>query len=125
MITVFYDGKCGVCAREIGHYRKVAPEGLFIWQDITEAAGGLQQEGISLTEGLKYLHAKDAAGTMHVGVDAFLLIWRQLTRWRWLARVVALPGIRQMANRAYRTWAKRRFRRLPHCRLAATQEERL
>ena len=38
MITVFYDGKCGLCSKEINHYRKVAPSGIFSWQDITESA---------------------------------------------------------------------------------------
>ena len=36
MITVFYDGKCGLCSKEINHYIKIAPEGIFNWQDITK-----------------------------------------------------------------------------------------
>ena len=36
MITVFYDGKYGLCAREIGYYRRIAPDGVFAWQDVTE-----------------------------------------------------------------------------------------
>ena len=38
MITVFYDGKCGLCAREIGYYRRIAPDGVFVWQDVSESA---------------------------------------------------------------------------------------
>ena len=70
MITVFYDGKCGLCSKEINHYRKIAPHGIFDWQDITESAGDFKKEGISLSEGLRLLHAKDHTGQMHVGVDA-------------------------------------------------------
>ena len=36
LITVFYDGKCGLCSKEINHYKKIAPQGIFNWQDITE-----------------------------------------------------------------------------------------
>jgi predicted DCC family thiol-disulfide oxidoreductase YuxK len=122
MITVFYDGKCGLCSKEINHYRKIAPDGIFDWQDITESADNLKKEGISLSEGLKLLHAKDEKGQIHVGVNAFLLIWKQLKRWRILAALVGLPIIRQIANMAYRLFASWRFKRLDHCQLAAKQE---
>ena len=38
MITVFYDAKCSLCAREIGYYRRIAPDGVFAWQDVSESA---------------------------------------------------------------------------------------
>lgn len=123
MITVFYDGKCGLCSKEINHYRKKAPAGIFDWQDITESSEDLKKEGISLSEGLKLLHAKDKSNMMHVGVDAFILIWKQLKRWRVLALLVGLPIIRQIADMAYRTFANWRFKRLEHCQLAAKQEK--
>jgi len=94
MITVFYDGKCGLCASKINYYSKIAPKGIFNRQDITESADELKKEGISLPEGLKLLHAKDDAGQRHVGVDAFVLIWKQLRLWQILAAFVALPSIR-------------------------------
>lgn len=75
MIIVFYDGKCGVCSKEINHYRKIAPSGMFDWQDITESACELNKKDISLSQGLRLLHAKDDDGLVHVGVDAFILIW--------------------------------------------------
>ena len=122
MITVFYDGKCGLCSKEIDHYRKIAPSGIFNWQDITKSHEELRKENISLSEGLRLLHAKDHTGQMHVGVDAFILIWRQLKRWRVLAILVGLPIIRQIANVSYRTFANWRFKRLEHCKLAARQD---
>ncbi len=122
MITVFYDGKCELCAGEIKYYRKIAPKGIFNWQDITESSNELKKEGISLSEGLKLLHAKDDAGQLHVGVDAFVLIWKQLRRWHILAAFVALPIIRQIANIVYRAFANWRFKRLEHCQLALKKE---
>lgn len=124
MITVFYDGKCGLCSKEINHYRKIAPSNIFNWQDITESADELNQEGITLAEGLRLLHAKDNSGQIHVGVDAFILIWKQLSRWRVLAFLVGLPIIRHIANAAYRVFANWRFKKLEHCQLAARQEKK-
>ena len=43
MITVLYDGKCGLCRKEINHYRKIAPDNIFDWQDITESADDLKK----------------------------------------------------------------------------------
>jgi predicted DCC family thiol-disulfide oxidoreductase YuxK len=123
MITVFYDGKCSLCSKEINLYRKIALDGTFDWQDITEFADDLKKEGISLSEGLKLLHAKDKKGQLHIGVDAFILIWKQLKRWRILAALIGLPVIRQIANIAYSAFAKWRFKRLEHCQLAAKQEK--
>ena len=95
MLTVFYDGKCGLCSKEINHYRKIAPSSIFDWQDITESTDELDKEGIGLAEGLKLLHAKDNNGKMHIGVDAFILIWRQLRYWKLLAILVSLPLMRR------------------------------
>ena len=122
MITVFYDGKCGLCAREINYYRRIAPDGVFAWQDIAESAELLEREGVSQAEGLKLLHVKDDAGRLHIGVDAFIIIWQSLRRWRLLALVVALPIVRPLANWVYRAFATWRFSRLEHCQLAARRE---
>ncbi|WP_044407327.1 thiol-disulfide oxidoreductase DCC family protein [Thiomicrospira microaerophila] len=119
MINVFYDGQCGLCSKEINHYKKIAPPGVFHWQDIaTLSPNWLEQEGITQVELLKHLHAKDDTGKMHVGVDAFLLMWRQLKRWRILAGIVSLPGIYTLTRQIYHGFAQWRFKRLPHCQIA-------
>ena len=122
MITVFFDGKCGLCSKEINYYRKIAPDGIFIWQDITKSADDLKANGISLSQGLKLLHTKDIDGKFYVGVDSFILIWKQLKRWRLLAIFVSLPIIKQIINFAYRIFANRRFKSLKHCQLAEKQD---
>merc|ERR1711994_628772 len=72
LVTVFYDGKCGLCSKEINHYRKIAPSGIFDWQDVTEVSPQrLKSEGLTLSEGLRLLHAKDRNGQLQIGVDAF------------------------------------------------------
>jgi predicted DCC family thiol-disulfide oxidoreductase YuxK len=121
MITVFYDGKCGLCRREIAYYKRIAPEGILLWQDITVDASMLENLGIAYKDGLKLLHAQDIQGKMHVGVDAFLLIWRHIPRWRILGKIVAIPFVYLFAKAFYQLFARWRFKRLAHCQLA-TQE---
>ena len=117
MITVFYDGKCGLCSKEINYYKKIAPPNVFDWQDITQSSEKLTSAGITLEEGLKNLHAMDNNGQFHVGVEAFVLIWQQLDRWRTLAFFISLPMIHQTAKVAYKIFATWRFKRLSHCQI--------
>ncbi len=112
MITVFYDGKCGLCRREIAHYMHIAPKGVFEWMDITVTPEPFTTLGYSVPAGLKALHVRDDAGGMHVGVDAFIAIWLQLPRWRMLAALVRLPIIRPLAKGLYRMFAEWRFKKL-------------
>ena len=123
MITVYYDGKCNMCAREINHYRqldnKLSTTSRFVWQDITESLGDLEQHNIDLITALKRMHVKDAQGRLHSGTEAFIVLWRQFPRWRWLARLVSTPGIKHLAELVYRVFAHYRFKHSAHCRLAA------
>lgn len=124
MITVFYDGKCGLCSKEINYYRRIAPSGVFNFQDITQSCDELDKAGITLSEGLKILHVRDNTGLMHKGVDAFIVIWRQLRFWRMVAAFISCLPIRQVANILYHWFANWRFKRLPHCQLAAKSEKK-
>ena len=124
MITVFYDGQCGLCRREIEYYQRIAPSGLFDWVDIAGNAVPLAPFGISESAALRQLHARDATGQWHIGVDAFLLIWRQLDHWWLLAVLVSVPGIKACARFCYRWFANYRFARLTHCQLALENDRR-
>lgn len=118
MITVFYDGLCGLCSREIAYYRRLSPRAPIAWHDIARDPAPLEARGISQADGLYFLHAEDASGQMHIGLDAFVLIWRQLAGWRLLAAFVRLPGMHGTADRLYRWFAAYRFKRLGHCQAA-------
>ena len=78
MIKVFYDGKCGLCSKEIKYYQSVADNKLFKWFDIVNNPKHLTSTNISQKDALLYLHASDENNKLFVGVDAFLLIWKIL-----------------------------------------------
>lgn len=118
-VTVYYDGKCGLCSKEIAHYRKIANEDQFIWLDIAHDAQSLDILGVSQMDALRRLHATDRMGRLHIGVDAFILIWQQLPRWRLLAILVSLPVVHHIATMLYNRFADYRFARLEHCQISA------
>ena len=73
-IQVFYDGACGLCAKEINHYKKIAPPDIFEWVDITVTPDPFESLGYKKEDGLRALHARDKDGAMHIDVDAFILM---------------------------------------------------
>jgi len=122
MIRVFYDGACGLCAKEMNHYQKIAPAGVFDWCDVMKNPHVLDELGISLAQALKVLHAQDAQREIHQGIDAFILMWKQMPRWRVLACCVSLPLVYSMVCWAYSGFAAWRFKRLSHCQVAMKKE---
>ena len=118
MITVFYDGKCGLCSREIGHYMKISTPKTFIWRDIANEPQHLRKINVSQSDALRRLHVSDQAGTIHVGIDAFIAIWEKLPRWRLLALICAIPGMRPILSLLYNKFADWKFSRSAHCQLS-------
>ncbi len=125
MITVFYDGKCSLCAREIRYYQSRQPLDFIQWVDVMDNKPKTQEMmkriGLDTTTALKFFHVQDDQGKMHKGVDAFIVLWRGFKGWRLLAGFVSLPIIKQVAEFLYKVFAKWRFIRSPHCALVMRQ----
>ena len=117
MIKVFYDGKCGMCSREIHHYMKISPRETFIWRDIANEPQHLKEINVSQSSALKRLHVIDQDGNIQIGVDAFIAIWRKIPRWRLLAFLCAMPGIKLTLGVLYNRFADWKFARSTHCQM--------
>jgi len=124
MIIVFFDGKCNLCSKEINYYRKIAPKDVFDWQDINIKGNDFIKTGIKTSDGLKILHVLDN-NVLYVGVDAFIIIWNNLSYWKILGMLVSLPLIKQMVGLAYRVFANWRFSGLEHCIIAKKNDDKL
>ena len=125
MIKVFYDGKCNLCSSEINYYRRISPTGIFDWLDINLMHSDFVNTGIKVSDALKILHVIDNNNTLHLGVDAFIIIWKNLSYWKIIAKVVSIPIIRQIVNITYRAFANWRFNRSTHCILAKNNDNKL
>jgi predicted DCC family thiol-disulfide oxidoreductase YuxK len=110
-LTVFYDGGCPLCRREIAHYRRVDAAGRVRWVDITSEAAALAQAGVDQVAAMRRLHACKPDGSLVTGVSAFVAIWRRLPRYRWLARTVEALRLVPLMERVYVRFADRRFER--------------
>ena len=117
MLTVYYDGICKMCSKEINYYKKIAPPKCLRWVDIARNGNALENYNVSQQEALLYLHVKDESGKLHIGVDAFKVIWSHLPNWRWLSILLNFSPIHFLAQKLYILFAKNRFRRSSHCKV--------
>ena len=107
-ITVYFDGACPVCRREVALYRRIAAPGAVCWTDIA-SPDALHHETFCLDAALALLHVRAADGTLRIGLDAHLLLWARLPGWRALAWVLARSApLRHVADRGYRWFTARR-----------------
>ena len=118
LIQVFYDGKCGLCSKEINYYKKISPQNIFKWNDIANNPDHLKVIKVSQYDALMYLHALDRNKNLKIGVDAFILIWDELKLWNLLSFFVKLPIIYQITKSLYNMFASYRFKKLTHCQMA-------
>ena len=107
---VFYDGGCPLCRREIAHYQRIDRERCIQWADIQQEADTLQAHGLSWEQAMQRMHVRDSDGQMVSGAAAFVVLWRQFPRYRFLAGLVSLPGIHWAAEQVYTVFARRRYR---------------
>jgi len=81
---VLYDGKCGLCNKEIAYYRSIDADDKFKWVDITIEKNLARYPSINLREALLSLHVVEGE-QIKSGVDAFIAIWSELGNFKILA----------------------------------------
>ncbi|MFO1068261.1 MAG: DUF393 domain-containing protein [Geminicoccaceae bacterium] len=115
--TVYFNGSCPVCSREIAHYRKAADaaQAPLAWCDLSQQPEALRARGIHGEAAFARLHAVDGDGRLLEGVDAFLALWSQLPGWRIAARVLGRPWPKRCMDVVYERvlapWLLARHRR--------------
>ncbi len=110
-VTMFYDGGCPLCSREVAHYRRLDKTNRVLWVDFNATPRVLDSVGISYQEAMARLHVRDEAGGIQTGAWAFAAVWEQLPYYRWLARVVRTLHLLPAIEGAYTRFARWRLRR--------------
>ena len=104
-LTVFYDGGCPLCKREIGFYQRQRGAALIEWLNVAdnnpEPVDVLLPQGLSRCQAMARFHVMDSSGVLLSGGDAFVEVWRLLPRFRLLAVVFSLPVMRWCVNWGY------------------------
>lgn len=75
-LTLYVDGACPLCAREVLWLRRHASPSRLLLVDISAAGFSCAGLGVTLTELQNKLHARTASGEWLTGLDATYWSWR-------------------------------------------------
>ena len=77
-ISVYYDGACHLCSREIDIYKNKDKNHKIEFIDISDPNFTLDTDAVSMDDIHKYFHVKTKNNEWLQGVDAFHKIWEEL-----------------------------------------------
>lgn len=105
-LTVFYDGSCPLCRREIAFYRRRRGGHGINWCDLGTMETEEVTPGLTRADAMKRFHARLPDGTLVAGGDAFRAIWRRLPLFRPAAVLFDIPGMRWALDRSYEAFLR-------------------
>jgi len=92
--TVYFDGGCPVCSREVAMYQRQPGADALQWVDVARCGASDLGSGLTREAAMARLHLRRPDGSLVSGAQAFTSLWRVLPRWAWLGRMLgAGPGL--------------------------------
>lgn len=107
--TIYFDGACPICSKEIATYRKWKGGEQLVWVDASQCTDDELGENLTRQQALARLHCRDATGELVDGAAAFVAIWSHLRGLSYLSPLLSRPLILAMLERIYRGFLKLRL----------------
>ena len=83
--TVYYDGNCPICSREIAAYRRSGGSEAIAWIDASDCEESALGGDLDRASALQRFHVRGPDGTLISGAAAFVEIWKRLPAFARLA----------------------------------------
>jgi len=99
--TVYFDGACPVCRKEIAHYRRQRGSESIAWVDASSCDEAELGPGLDRSVVLSRFHVRNADGTLTSGAAAFVAIWRRLPAFAWLAALTSSRPVLALLEAGY------------------------
>lgn len=105
-ISVFYDGGCPLCSREIGFLQRSFKDENVNWQNISPENSTTEPnenvtEGLTRAKAMKRFHVRNEQGKLLSGAPAFLVIWQLHPRFGWVAKALNRTPFKQILDGLY------------------------
>ena len=98
-MKVYFNNSCKICRSEINMYKKENIEGID-WIDITDNRDAEKETSKNDKELLRRLHV-EKNGEIFSGAKAFLLVWKNIPKYKFLYSIFSLPIIFQIFSLGY------------------------
>jgi predicted DCC family thiol-disulfide oxidoreductase YuxK len=109
-LIALYDGDCRICTREARRLARLARPGSVETRSFQEDGVLDAFPGITHDAAMKRIHVVTPAGAVYAGAEAIARVAMRVPIVGWMAWVYYVPGVRQLAEIAYRLVAKYRYR---------------
>jgi predicted DCC family thiol-disulfide oxidoreductase YuxK len=104
-LTVWFDGACPLCAREIALMRRLDRRGAIDFVDVSAPGAACPMDRTQL---LARFHAQELGGPIVSGAAAFAAMWRAIPLLRPLGLIARIPPVLWLLERAYRLFLRAR-----------------
>ena len=98
-MKVYFNNTCKICKAEIDLYKKEKVDQIN-WIDITDNQSARSDTNKNSKELLRRLHVKKD-GKIFSGAEAFLIVWKNIPKYKILYSILSLPIIFQIFSVSY------------------------
>jgi len=106
--TVWFDGACPICSREIGFYQGRTGAERIEWIDVSRCGDEALPPGVARSEALGVFHVRAASGELRRGAAGFAALWRALPGFAWVGRLAGSPVVLPLLQGGYALFLKAR-----------------
>jgi predicted DCC family thiol-disulfide oxidoreductase YuxK len=104
--TVFYDGACPLCQKEISFYKRCRGADNVIWIDVRQSEGDEVAPGLSRDQALDRFHVMNEQGQTVSGGEAFACLWAVLPGFQRFSKIFQVRFVLWILNLAYDLFLK-------------------
>ncbi len=106
-LTVWFDGACPLCRREIALFRKLDRRGAIHFEDVSRPDASCPLDPAEL---LARFHARERGGPVVSGAAAFAAMWRAIPLLRPIGELARMPPLLWLLERLYTVFLRIRPR---------------
>ena len=105
-LTVYYDGACPLCSREVGFYQRRPGAEAVDWVDVAEVSGEDIGSDLPRSKALARFHVRLPDGTLESGARGFGALWSVMPGFGWLGSFAQSRAGEPAMEAAYRGFLK-------------------
>ncbi|MEM7561414.1 MAG: DUF393 domain-containing protein [Pseudomonadota bacterium] len=107
-LTVYYDGSCPLCLKEIGYYQRKDHKDFVHWIDASSCVPSELGDDLERSEAMRRFHVRDSKGSLISGGKAFAEIWKVIPGFQRLGELTSSKPAAAMLDLIYAGFLKLR-----------------